>query len=118
VLAETSRGWQRAGRRRIPIWEYETALAFNRNWTGALNGLGICKLATGYPEEVIPLFEQAIRLSPRDPEIGLFHFQIGRLHLLRSRVDEAILWLEKARSAMPEHTLPHAYLASAYALWK
>jgi len=96
--------------------EYETALAYNRNWTGALNGLGICKLATGSPEAVIPLFEQAIRLSPRDPEIGLYYFQIGRVHLLQSHVDEAILWLEKARAAMPEHVLPHAYLASAYGL--
>ena len=28
----------------------------------------------------------------------------------------AIIWLAKARSANPEHPLPHAYLASAYAL--
>jgi hypothetical protein len=38
------------------------------------------------------------------------------VHLLQSRTDEAILWLERARSANP--TLPHArsYLAAAYAL--
>ena len=27
-----------------------------------------------------------------------------------------MLWFEKARSANPEHPLPHAYLASAYGL--
>jgi tetratricopeptide (TPR) repeat protein len=48
--------------------EYETALWFDRTSTGALNGLGICKLMTGSLEEVIPLMEQAIRLSPRDPQ--------------------------------------------------
>jgi adenylate cyclase len=96
--------------------EYDTALAFNRNSTGALNGLGISKLMTGSLEEVIPLMEQAIRLSPRDPQIGLWYWQIGRIHLLQSRIDEAILWLEKARSAMPELVYMHASLASAYGL--
>jgi TolB-like protein len=30
--------------------------------------------------------------------------------------DEAVIWLEKARNAIPSHPLPHAILASAYAL--
>ena len=38
------------------------------------------------------------------------------MHLLQSRTDEAILWLEKARNANPVLPLPHASLASAYAL--
>jgi adenylate cyclase len=98
------------------IPEYETVLAFNRNRVHALSGLAICKGATGSLEEVIPLFEQAIRLSPRDPQIGVWYDNIGVVHLLDSRVEDALLWLEKARTAMPEHVLPHAHLASAYAL--
>jgi hypothetical protein len=35
---------------------------------------------------------------------------------VRSHLDEAILWFEKAHSANPEQPLPHAYLASSYAL--
>jgi predicted Zn-dependent protease len=38
------------------------------------------------------------------------------VHLLQSRTDEAVIWLEKARSAMPAHPNVHAYLAAAYAL--
>ena len=38
------------------------------------------------------------------------------MHLLQSRIDEAISWFEKARRANPDHPLPHAYLASAYGL--
>jgi hypothetical protein len=38
------------------------------------------------------------------------------VHLLQSRTDEAILWLEKARSANPARPSPRAWLASAYAL--
>ena len=35
---------------------------------------------------------------------------------MQSRIDEAILWLEKARGASPEHPPSRAHLASAYAL--
>jgi Tfp pilus assembly protein PilF len=38
------------------------------------------------------------------------------VHLLQSRTEEAIVWLEKARSANPGLPVAHAYLASAYAL--
>ena len=63
---------------------------------------------TGSIEELIPAQEQAIRLSPRDPQIGLFYSRIGCAHLLQSRTDEAIVWCEKARNATPAHPqLPH-----------
>ncbi len=71
---------------------------------------------TGSIEEVIPLAEQGIRLSPRDPLIGNFYSRIGLVHLLQSRTDEAIIWLEKARSANAGLYFVRAYLASAYAL--
>ena len=96
------------------ISEFETALAFNRNWVSAIAFLGWCKLYSGWLEDAISLVEQAIHLSPRDNYIGLWYSWIGRAHLLQSRIDEAILWLEKARSALPG--MPHPYLAAAYAL--
>jgi len=67
-------------------------------------------------EEVIPLAEQAIRLSPRDPLIGVPYSLIGTIHLLQSHIAAAIVWLEKARSAMPRSPLHRSRLASAYAL--
>ena len=82
----------------------------------AITALGYCKFVTGSIEEAIPAQERAIRLSPRDPEIWLYYFWIGQAQLLQSRVDEAIQWSEKARIANPEHPLPPAYLAAAYAL--
>jgi adenylate cyclase len=98
------------------IPEYETAIAFNRNWVRAIALLGQCKFYTGSIEEMIPAQEQAIRLSPRDPVIGTFYHRIGIVHLLQSRTDEAIHWVEKARNANPVHPLSRALLASAYAL--
>ena len=98
------------------IPEYETVLGINRNDAGVLHLLAGCKLSIGSIEEVIPLEEQAIRLSPRDPRIGHFYYRIGNAHLLQSRTDEATRWLEKARVAVPELPFVHALLASAYGL--
>jgi adenylate cyclase len=104
------------GRFEEAIPEYETALAFNRNSVFAFIHIAHCKIFRGSIDETIPLVEQAMRLTPRDPQIGMFYYRIGLVHLLRSRTDEAILWLEKARSAMPGQPLYRALLASTYAL--
>jgi len=104
------------GRFEEALPEYEDALALNRNMAGALTGLAWCKLYTGSIEEVLPLEEQAIRLSPRDPAIGACYYLIGTVHLLRSHTDEAIVWLEKARGALPAGPFQRRRLAAAYAL--
>jgi TolB-like protein/DNA-binding winged helix-turn-helix (wHTH) protein len=98
------------------IPEYEAVLASDRNFVYAYFALGQCKMLTGSIEETIPLEERAIRLSPRDPGIGVWYQQIGLVHLLQSRTGEAILWLEKARNAIPAHPMIRGDLAAAYAL--
>jgi len=117
-LAHNAKGHVLRAQRRFveAIPEYEAVLASNRNSVLALHALGQCKMFTGAIEETIPLMEQAIRLSPRDPNISVFYSEIGLVHLLQSRIDDAILWLEKARNANPEHPSPRARLASAYGL--
>jgi hypothetical protein len=70
---------------------------------------------TGSIEELITA--QGGRMAQsRDPQIGLFYSRIGCTHLLQSRIDEAILWCEKARNATPAHPQFRTFLASAYAL--
>jgi tetratricopeptide (TPR) repeat protein len=82
----------------------------------ALTGLGWSKLCTGSLDEVTPLLEKAIRLSPRDPDIGYCYSLIGTVHLLQSHIDDAIVWLEKARSAAPAVPFDRSRLAAAYGL--
>jgi TolB-like protein len=98
------------------IAEFETAVASNRNWVYALYALGQCKFLTGSIEVAIPLVEQAIRLSPRDPYIARWYCWIGRVHLLQSRTDEAIPWLEKARGVNAGLPMVRDSLAAAYAI--
>jgi TolB-like protein/Flp pilus assembly protein TadD len=117
-LAHYARGEVRRaqGRYEEAILDYETAIALNRNFVSALFGLGTCKLYAGLIEEVIPLQAQYIRLSPRDPAIGFAYFLIGTVHLLQSRVDEAIRWFERARRTAPAAPVFRSRLAAAYAI--
>ena len=98
------------------IPEFETVIAFNPNSAWALALLGCCKFYVGSSEEGLPLLEQAVRLSPRDPQIGYLTVRLGLLYLLLSRIDEAIIWLSKARSTAPALPFVHLFLASAYGL--
>ena len=98
------------------ISEYETALALNRNLVSAIWRLGRCKTSIGKIDESIPFQEQAIRLGPRDQNVSEHYFRIGEAHLLQSRLDQAIAWLEKSCRTSPEVWYVHAWLAAACAL--
>jgi adenylate cyclase len=104
------------GRYEEAIPEYEAVIASDRNSVRSLHALGQCKFFIGSIEESVRLQEQAIRLSPRDPFVANFYFDIARARLLQLRIDEAIGWLEKARTANPAHPPTHAVFASAYGL--
>ena len=97
------------------ISEYEAVLALDRNSADALAALGRCKTYIGPVDDAIFAQQHAIRLSPRDPRLFNWYFRIGEAHLLQSRVDQAIDWLEKARSGSPAVWYVHAWLAAAYA---
>jgi adenylate cyclase len=104
------------GRYDEAILEYEMVIALNCNWVRAIAALGWCKFLTGSIDEAHSLHERAIRLSPRDPGIGNWYDRIGRIHLLQSRTNEAIGWLERARGTNPAHPGIRIDLAAAYAL--
>jgi len=94
--------------------EYEMVLALDQYSIDAMFGIGWCKFYTGAIEEMIAALEQIIRLSPRDPYMGSCYSRIGAAHLLQSRTQEAILWLEKARTAIPFRPFPRICLAAAF----
>ena len=126
ALAASPRSWvvhyananllRAMGRFAEAIPEYEMVIAANRNCPCGYADLGWCKVMTGAIDEVIPLEQRAIRLSPRDPIIGIWEYRIGIVHLLQSRTDEALVWFEKGRGDNPGYATMHAWLASAYAL--
>jgi TolB-like protein/tetratricopeptide (TPR) repeat protein len=96
--------------------EYETAIALDRNLANAYAWFGRCKLFVGSLDGLILPTEYAIRLSPRDRNLAAWYAQIGAVHLLKARTDEAVRWFEKARSAYAGIHHIHASLAAGYAL--
>jgi len=104
---------RRQGKVEDALSEFETALALNPNWLNSLNLLAWCKIMTGSIAEAIPLEEQAIRLSPGDPNSSDYYANMGIAHLLLSRPDEAIVWFEKAR---PLSGFAYSFPAAIYGL--
>jgi tetratricopeptide (TPR) repeat protein len=99
------------------ISEYETALAYGPNYkVGALLQTAHCKMLLGLIDEAIPFLEQAIRLSAQNPGVYAVYLRFGQVRLLQSRTEDAIIWLEKSRSAHSTYPLVHAWLAAAYGL--
>ena len=92
-------------------------LTLNRNFVPAYANIAYAKLSAGSTEDAIPLLEGAMRLSPRNSDVGSWYSAIGRAQLMEARADQAVFWLEKARGANPMRgPQPHAWLASAHAL--
>jgi tetratricopeptide (TPR) repeat protein len=98
------------------IPEYEAVLAANRNVLAAIGNIGRCKIYLGLLDDGVALEQQAIRLSPHDPFLGVWYFRIGQAKVLQSRIDEAIGWLEKANDKNPAYPFVHAWLSAAYGL--
>jgi TolB-like protein/Flp pilus assembly protein TadD len=103
------------GRYKEAFVEFETASAINPGFPHLYGCLSDCKFWSGSIEEAIPLAEQAIRMHGRDYAIASWYLSIGRVHLVQSRMYDAIVWLERARSANPQLPMVHACLAAAYA---
>jgi adenylate cyclase len=101
---------------REAIPEYERAIELDRSRAPAYGRLGWCKFLTGSVDEAITHFEEAIHLSPHDPNIASWYGRMGLIYLLQSHTDEAIGWLEKANSENGRLAFVHAYLAAGYAL--
>jgi adenylate cyclase len=96
--------------------EFETAIALNRNYSGALVQLGIILIYLGQPEAAIPLVEKALQLDPHTPNIQIPYSVLGRCHLLLGHVDEAVELYRKARAANPQLAYIQFALASALGL--
>jgi TolB-like protein/DNA-binding SARP family transcriptional activator/Flp pilus assembly protein TadD len=95
---------------------YQTAIKLDRNYARAYLLFGVTSALLGRPDETIPLAQHAMRLNPRDPNIGDYHFVIGSAQTLLGRADEAIESLARANAANPRLWYFHLHLAGAYGM--
>ena len=96
--------------------ELETAVALDPNYAFAHMQLGWTLLHLGEPAGAIDQAEMNIRLDPRNPNINTPYALLGWSYLLSGRVDQAIEWLLKSRTANPRIWYVHYALAGALGL--
>lgn len=70
----------------------------------------------GRPAEAPPLLMKAIELSPLDPSIGVFYWNLGRAEFFSSHYENAIPWLRKAVALRPNLWYNWLYLVSSQSL--
>jgi TolB-like protein len=95
---------------------FTRAIELDRNFAFAYAHKGNELTLVGRPAEAPPLVEQAIRLSPHEPSIGMFHWIIGRAYFFTGEYRPAITWLRKSVETRPNLWFNHLYLVSACAL--
>jgi len=101
----------------IAVEEFQRALAINPNFAAAHGYLGSAFAFNGQSDEAIPHSEQALRMSPHDPQNAIFNVGLAAAYYLCGRYPEAIGCARKAvqqRSAWPPgHRIYCASLAQA-----
>jgi adenylate cyclase len=97
------------------ILEAERSLALNPSFVNAYSDLCTASSFLGQPQKSIEYADKAIRLSPRDPLLYVFHLQKGFALALLQQNDQAIEWLRRAMAGAPQWPLPQALLAAALA---
>ena len=95
---------------------FSRAIELDPNFALAYANKGSELTRIGRATETRAYVEQALRLSPHDPSIGIFHWIAGRAYFFAEQFAEAVPWLLKSVQARPNLWYNRAYLASAYAL--
>lgn len=118
ALAHVAQGIvQRAcGEHHAALEAFTRAIELDRNFALAYANKGNELTLVGRPAEAPPFVEQAIRLSPHDPSIGLFHWIIGRALFFTGEYHQAIPWFRKSIETRPNLWFNRLYLVSACAL--
>jgi adenylate cyclase len=94
----------------------DAGLAINPNFAPLYATRGVAENSIGRFEQAKSDLQLAMRLSPRDPEIGFRHNQLGNIELNLGHFDAAIDEYHKAIDAGFRTFIPYVDLAAAYAL--
>ena len=93
--------------------EYQRAIDLNPNFAAAYGYLGFTIAMAGRSDEAIVYLEQAIRMSPQDPQNAIFNNALAVAHFLAGRYTEAVSFSRKAVQQRDGMTSGHRlYIAS------
>jgi TolB-like protein len=74
----------------------ERALAIDRNFAAAHGYIGLAKVYAGRSEETEAHILEALRISPRDSNVGASMFTVGVAKFHLGRNEEALAWLSRS----------------------
>jgi TolB-like protein/Flp pilus assembly protein TadD len=95
------------------VQEYQRAIDLNSNFAAAYGYLGWTLAMAGRTDEAIAHLEQAIRMSPHDPQNAIFNNALAVAYYLMARYSEAVSLAQKAVQQRDGLTAGHRiYIAS------
>jgi TolB-like protein/class 3 adenylate cyclase len=94
----------------------DSGLAINPNYAPLLDARVTAETALGRYEQAKADAQQAMRLSPRDPEMATRHLNLGLAEIGLGRFDAAVVEFQNAIDAGDHSFIPDVNLAAAYAL--
>ncbi len=86
---------------------FSRAIDLNPNFAAAFGWRGLGFAFGGRSDEAIPDLEQALRLSPRDPQNAVFTSATGIAHYLAGRYEEAVVFTGRAVEMRPGFVAGH-----------
>jgi len=95
--------------------EYQRAIDLNPNFAAAYGYLGWALALAGRTDEAIAFLEQAIRMSPQDPQNAIFNNALAVAHYLAGRYTEAVSFARKAVQQRDGITSGHRILVASLA---
>jgi TolB-like protein/Flp pilus assembly protein TadD len=104
------------GKLEAALQEYGTVTELSGGWPVAYGRMGLLNALLGRPEETFRLVEKAIRLSPRDANLGEWYLDLGIASFMMDQLGEAILWLRRSAQVNPELGINSYALAAACSL--
>jgi len=115
VLARFTLGRIRTAKREYEeaIKEFERCVELNPGFAQVYHGIGFVHAFAGRPEDAIPFFDKAIRLSPQDPHLTSFLAVRSSAYLLMRDYDMAVDSAEDAISQPNAMIWPHIFRTSA-----
>jgi TolB-like protein len=104
------------GRPEEAIAAAQRSLKLNPGFIPAYRNLCTANTHLGRAQEMIDYSDKAMRLSPFDPYLAVFHHHRGVACFMLHRDDDAIASLRRAVAGNADYPLPVAYLAAVLAL--
>src|SRR5262245_22181953 len=85
---------------------FERAIALDPNLAVAHNYVGQVKVFLGRANEAAEYTLKAIQLSPRDPQLALWYYQLALTYIHQERYDEAVEWGRRGVEVNPNLRYP------------